>query len=167
MVSYASWAICPRIDKVPRLWVGKKYKSKTSHYLLFYEAKLIAIRPQAWHKPGRVYEKANPTQRATWEKVTKPILEQHRQESNTVILCEDEMVLTSSNTRQKVWLPKGQYPPVLETNSTRKRKSFYGFLNLKTGAEHAFITDWQNMYITVEVLTKIRRIYPTEKLIIV
>ena len=140
---------------------GKKYKSKTSHYLLFSEAKLT------WHKPGKVYEKANPTQKATWEKGTKPILEQHWQEENTVILCEDEMVLTSSTTTQKIWLPKGQYPPVMETNSTRKRKSFYGFLNLKTGTEHTFITDWQNMYITVEVLTKIRKIYPRKKLIIV
>lgn len=140
---------------------GKKYKSKTSHYLLFYEAKLT------WHKPGKVYEKADPAKKITWEKETRPLLEQHWQEENTIILCEDEMVLTSSTTTQKIWLPKGQYPPVMETNSTRKRKSFYGFLNLKTGVEHAFITDWQNMYITVEVLTKIRQIYPTEKLIII
>lgn len=140
---------------------GKKYKSKTSHYLLFSEAQLT------WHKPGKVYEKANPTQRAIWEKETKPIVEQYWQEEHTIILCEDEMVLTSSTTTQKIWLPKGQYPPVMETNSTRKRKSFYGFLNLKTGTEHAFITEWQNMYITVEVLTKIRQIYSTQKLIIV
>lgn len=140
---------------------GKKYKSKTSHYLLFSEAKLT------WHKPGKVYEKADPAKKITWEKETKPILKQHWQEEDTVILCEDEMVLTSSTTTQKIWLPKGQYPPVMETNSTRKRKSFYGFLNLKTGVEHAFITDWQNMYITVEVLTKIRKIYPTQKLVLI
>lgn len=140
---------------------GKKYKSKTSHYLLFYEAKLT------WHKPGKVYEKADPAKKITWEKDTKPILEQYWQEEDTVILCEDEMVLTSSTTTQKIWLPKGEYPPVMETNSTRKRKSFYGFLNLKTGAEHAFITDWQNMYITVEVLTKLRKIYPTQKLVLI
>lgn len=140
---------------------GKKYKSKTSHYLLFYEAKLT------WHKPGKVYEKADPERKIIWEKETRPILEHYWKESNTVILCEDEMVLTSSTTTQKIWLPKGEYPPVMETNSTRKRKSFYGFLNLKTGAEHAFITDWQNMYITVEVLTKVREIYPTQKLVLI
>lgn len=140
---------------------GKKYKSKTSHYLLFYEAKLT------WHKPGKVYEKADPQQKAIWEKEKLPLLTKYWNEQNTVLLCEDEMVLTSSTTTQKIWLPKGQYPPVLETNGTRKRKSFYGFLNMKTGKEHTFITDWQNMYITVEVLEKLRTIYPTEKLILI
>jgi hypothetical protein len=50
---------------------------------------------------------------------------------------------------------------------TKKRKSFYGFLNLKTGQEHAFITDWQNMYVTVAVLERLRKVYPTERLFIV
>lgn len=140
---------------------GKKYKSKTSHYLLFHEAKLT------WHKPGKVYEKADPKQKIIWEKETKPKLEIHWNDANTVILCEDEMVLTSSTTTQKIWLPKGQYPSVIETNGTRKRKSFYGFLNLKTGKEHTFITDWQNMFITVDILTKIRNIYPTQKLVLI
>jgi DDE superfamily endonuclease len=52
-------------------------------------------------------------------------------------------------------------------NTTKKRKSFYGFLNLKTGKEHTFITDWHNMYITVEVLEKLRKLYPTQKLVLI
>jgi len=140
---------------------GKHYKSKTSERLLFRKAKL------SWHCPGKVYEKADPVATAAWEKEMQPVLEKHWDDGNTVILCEDEMVLTSRTTVQKVWLPKGEYPPVIETNNTRKRKNFYGFLNLKTGQEHAFMTDKQNMGVTAEVLTEIRKLYPNSKLVIV
>lgn len=140
---------------------GKKYKSKTSEHLLFKEAKLT------FHLPGKSYEKSDEQAKAVWIEQTKPILKKHWQKENTVILCEDEMVLTAKTTMQRVWLPKGEYPPVIETNSRKKNKSFYGFLNLKTGQEHTFITDWQNMYITVEILTKLRRIYPTQKLVLI
>jgi hypothetical protein len=120
-----------------------------------------------WHCPGKVYEKADPEAKAQWVKETKPILAKHWADADTVILCEDEMVLTSRTTIQKVWLPKGEYPPVAETNNTRKRKSFYGWLNLKTGQEHAFMTDKQNMGITAEVLTNVRKLYPNNKLVII
>ncbi len=140
---------------------GKQYQSKTSERLLFKEAHLT------WHCPGRSYEKADPVAQRSWIKATQPVLATHWQHEGTVILCEDEMVLTSVTTIQKVWLPKGTYPPVIETNGTRKRKSFYGFLNLKTGQEHTFMTDWQNMYMTVEILTRVRRLYPTQKLVLI
>lgn len=140
---------------------GKRYKSKTSERLLFREASF------SWHCPGRVYEKADPEAKARWVEETKPILRKHWLDDATVILCEDEMVLTSRTTIQKVWLPKGVYPPVIETNSTRKRKNFYGFLNLKTGQEHAFITEKQNMGITTEVLAEVRKLYPDNKLVII
>ncbi len=139
---------------------GKRYKSRTSHYLLFREAKLT------FHLPGKAYERADPEARAQWVKATKPILQQYWQQSDTVILCEDEMVLTNATTTQKIWLPRGEYPPVLEVNTTKKRQSFYGFLSLKTGQQHTFTTDWQNMHITSEVLTKVRTIYATQKLVI-
>lgn len=139
---------------------GKRYKSKTSHYLLFREAKLT------WHQPGRSYEKADEAKRRIWEQETRPLLADYWDNPDIVILCEDEMVLTSKTTTQKVWLPQGQYPPVLETNGTRTRKNFYGFLNLKTGDEHAFVTDYQNMYITAEILDKVRALYPKQTLIL-
>jgi transposase len=143
---------------------GKQYKSKTSHHLLFREAKL------SFHLPGRRYEKADAEKTDAWVKRQsdgRSRLMRAWNDSETVVFCEDEMVLTSGTTLQKVWLPQGQYPPVIETNSTRKRKSFYGFLNLKTGKEHTFVTDWQNMYITVEVLNQLRQAYPTQQLLIV
>lgn len=143
---------------------GKRYKSKTSSYLLFREAKLT------FHFPGKSYEKADPVRAAAWEKTqrhSRSTLMRAWNDESTVIFCEDEMVLTSATTMQKIWLPRGQYPPVIETNSTRKKRSLYGFYNLKTGKQHTFITDWQNMYITVEVLTKLRKIYPNKKLLLV
>jgi transposase len=140
---------------------SKKYKSKTSEYLLFREAKLT------FHLPGRSYEKADPAVKAAWIENTKPILQKLWNEPDTIILCEDEMVLTAKTTTQRIWLPRGEYPPVMEVNGRAKNKSFYGFLNLKTGQENTFITDWQNMYITCEVLTKLRVIYPKQKLAII
>ncbi len=143
---------------------GKQYKSKTSHYLLFREARL------SFHLPGKRYEKADAEKTEAWvaqQSDGRSRLMRAWHNVGTVVLCADEMVLTSGTTLQKVWLPKRSYPPVIETNSTRKRKSFYGFLNLKTGRQHAYVTDWQNMYITVEVLEKLRQAYPTEQLLIV
>lgn len=94
------------------------------------------------------------------------MLERHWNTEDTVILCGDEMVLTSRTTTQRVWLPIGEYPPVIESNSTRKHQNFYRFLNLKTGREDAFLTEKQNMNVTAEVLTQLRGIYPTQNLIL-
>lgn len=143
---------------------NKAYKSKTSHYLLFREARL------SFHLPGKRYEKADEARKQAWVRQQsdgRSRLMRAWKDPGTVVLCEDEMVLTSATTLQKIWLPKRSYPPVIETNSTKKRKSIYGFLNLKSGKQHAFMTDWQNMYITVEVLQKLREAYPTERLLII
>lgn len=138
---------------------GVTYKSKKPFYLLFEEAKF------SFHKPGQVYEKRDEGKVQAWKTEIKPTLEEAFQDPNIVILCEDEMVLSSTTTFQKVWLKKGEYPKI-EVSNTKKSKSIYGFLNIKTGAEHSFIKDWQNMYITVEVLKEIRRIYPHQKILL-
>lgn len=144
-------------------WIEKefkvKYKSKTSLYLIFKEAKF------SYHKPGRVYEKQDPEEVAKWQKETKPKIKQAWLDKNTIILTEDEMILSTQTTFQKIWLPEGEYPKV-EVSNTRKNRSLYGFLNLKTGQEHTFKTTWQNMYETVKILKKVRKIYPKKKLLI-
>lgn len=143
---------------------GKKYKSKTSHYLLFKEASF------SFHMPGKSYEKHDSVAVAAWCKRQvdgRGKLRRAWYDPHTVILAGDEMILTSATTMQKIWLPKGQYPPVVETNRSRKRKSIYGFLSLKTGTEHAYVTDYQNMHITAEVLTKLRAAYPDKKLLLI
>ena len=102
----------------------------------------------------------------TWKVESKPKLEQFLKEENTVILAEDEMVLTTETTIQKAWLPEGEFPKIVCTTGGRKRRSVYGFLNLKTGEEHAFKTEYQTMYITADVLEKVRTIYPKQKIVL-
>lgn len=138
---------------------GVAYKSKTSLHLIFRQSKFT------FHKPGRVYQKQDGAEVKKWRKMAKPILEKALADPDTIILCEDEMVLSTQTTFQKIWLPQGEYPKI-EVSNKKENRSIYGFLNIKNGTEHAFKTDWQNMYITAEILKNIRKIYPREKLLL-
>ena len=139
---------------------GVIYSSRTSYYVLFKKSSF------SFHLPGKRYEKADAQVVAEWEKEQYPRLKEAFSDPDTVILCEDEMVLTQATTTQKVWLPQGATPGVIETNGTRKNRSIYGFLNLKTGKEHAFSKERQTMYETADVLSKIRKLYSSEKILI-
>lgn len=136
------------------------YQSRTSYYLIFKQAKF------SYHKPGREYEKHNEQEIKAWKKETKPIIKKAWKDPNTIILTEDEMILSTQTTFQKIWLPQGEYPKI-KIATEKENRSLYGFLNIKAGIEHAFKTTWQNMYITVGVLKKLRKIYPNEKLLII
>lgn len=138
---------------------GVVYRSKKPFYLLFQEAKF------SFHKPGQVYEKRDEIKVEAWKADIKAKLKDAFQDPNIVVLCEDEMVLSSTTTFQKVWLKKGEYPKI-EISNTKKNKSVYGFLSIKTGQCHAFIKDRQNMHITVEVLREIRSLYPDQKILL-
>lgn len=144
-------------------WIKKKYKvkykSKTSVYLIFRKASF------SYHKPGRVYHKRNEQEVAKFREKAEIILKQALKEENTAVFCEDEMVLSTQTTFQKVWLPKNEYPKI-EVSNDKKARSIYGFLNIKTRVEHAFKKDWQNMFITVDILKKLRKKYPQERLLI-
>jgi len=137
-----------------------KFKSKTSYYIIFKEARFT------FHKPGRVYEKHNEEEVAKWKKENEPKIFEALDDNKTIVLAEDEMILSTQTTFQKIWLPQGEYPRV-EISNTRKNRSVYGFLNINTGKEHAFKTERQNMFITADILKKIRLIYPNQKLLIV
>lgn len=136
------------------------YKSKTSIYLVFRQSKF------SYHKPSRVYERRNEQEVQEWRKKAQKQVKQAWKEKYTVILTEDEMSLSTQTTVQKIWLPQGEYPKI-DVATKREARSIYGFLNIKTGQEHAFKTEWQNMYITAKILKKIRKIYPTQKLLLV
>lgn len=129
------------------------YKSKTSLYLIFKRVKFT------YHKPGRIYEKNDPVKVVDWRRQTKPIIEKAWDDSDTVILASDEMILSTQTTWQKVWIPEGEYPQV-EVSNTRKNKHIYGFLNVKEGKEHSFVTEKQTMFVTRRILQRIRQIYP-------
>jgi transposase len=135
------------------------YKSKTSHYVLFKQARFT------YHKPGRVSERQNLQEGEEWRKNTKKHITNAWHDSDTVIFVEDEMHLSNQTTIQKIWLPKGEYPRI-EVARKREARSIYGFLNVKTGTEHAFKTKWQNMYVTAEILPKMRKLYPKKKILL-
>lgn len=136
-----------------------EYKSKTSYYLVFKEARFT------YHKPGKIYKKHNQQKVLQWKKDNKEKIEKVWHDPSTIILCEDEMKLSTQTTFQKIWLPINEYPQV-EINNKKEGRSIYGFLNVKTGQEHAFKTSWQNMYITKEQLIKIREIYPIQHILL-
>ncbi|MCL5076782.1 MAG: IS630 family transposase [Actinobacteria bacterium] len=139
---------------------GVAYASRTSYYILFKKASF------SLHLPDKQYEKADPEIVAEWEKEQYQRISKAFSDPDTVVLRRDEMVLTKATTTQKVWIPKGTTPAVIETNGTRKNRSIYGFLNLKTGKEHAFSTMRQTMYETADILRKIRKLYPKQKILL-
>lgn len=143
-------------------WILKKYKvryrSKTSLYLIFKKVSFT------YHRPGTVYKERNDREVAVWEKAAKRTLRTLIEEKDTVMLTGDEMILTTATTIQKVWLPAGEYPKIEVKTGTRKRKHIYGFLNLRTGDEHAYKTDFQTMHVTTDILKKIRARYPRSKI---
>lgn len=137
-----------------------RYKSKTSYYIIFRQAKFT------YHKPGRVYHEHNEEEIQRWKKQTKPTLKKIWQEKDTVILTGDEMILSTVTTVQKIWLKQGEYPKIEVSTGGRKRRSVYGFLNIRTGREHAFKTEKQNMYVTREILEQIQSCYPNKKIVL-
>lgn len=139
---------------------GVEYKSRTSHYLLFKQAKFT------YHKPGKVSERRDEQEVEKWRIQTKKRIQAAWNDPHTVILTEDEMHLSTQTTVQKIWLPKGEYPQI-EVARKREARSIYGFLNIKTGTEHAFKTKWQNMYITATIIPEIRKLYPDKKILFI
>ena len=137
-----------------------QYKSKTSVRIFFKEAKF------SYHKPDKTYQRRNEDEVEKWKLDIKPIIEKAMSDPNTVILTEDEMVLSTQTTTQKIWLPVGEYPKI-EVATKRKNRSIYGFLDIKTGREYAFKTEWQNMFITEKILKKIRKRFPGKKILII
>jgi len=138
-----------------------KYKSKKPYYILFKESKY------SFRKPEKVYERRSQEEIDVWIKEHTATIQKALDDVETVVLTEDEMILSSQTTTQHVWLPKNHEPAKIQIATKRKNRSIYGFLNIKTGADHAFVTEWQNMYITVEILKKVQLIYPNKKLFII
>ena len=135
-----------------------KYKSKTSLYIIFKKASF------SYHRPITRYDLRDEKEVAEWQKKARKKLENLDQ--NTVVLAGDEMILTTETTIQKVWLPQGEYPKIEVSTGGRKRRSVYGFLNLRIGKEHAFKTEYQNMFVTAEILKRIRNEYPNQKILL-
>lgn len=136
------------------------YKSKTSVYLVFRQARF------SYHKPGKVSDRRSDAEVRQWRVDATKRIAAVWDDPNTVILAEDEMHLSTQTTVQKIWLPKGEYPKI-EVYRKRQSRSVYGFLNIKNGTEHAFKTNWQNMYVTATVIPEIRKCYPGKTMLLI
>ena len=73
---------------------------------------------------------------------------------HTVILSEDEASLYLQATTQSVWAPRGQ-TPVVRVHPDRKKVSFYGTLNLKTGQDIVMRSDVMNSHASAQHLEQI------------
>jgi transposase len=93
------------------------------------------------------------------------VVEKCIEDPNVVLLTEDEMILTTNTTFQKIWLPVGESPKI-DISNNRKRRGIYGFLNAKTGQENAFKTEYVNSKETVKVLDEIGKVYPNKNIVI-
>lgn len=137
-----------------------RYQSKTSIRLLFKEAKFT------FHKPDKHYKNRDQNIINDWSANQKPIIEELLNDENTIVLVEDEMMLSTQTTTQQIWLPQGEFPKV-DVSSTRKIRCIYGFLNVQSGKEYAFKALRANSEETCKVLNKIGNIHTGKKIIII
>lgn len=138
---------------------GVKYKSKSSVHVLFKESKFT------YHKPEKIYKKRDQIAIDTWKNEIKELVQLAMQDQEVVILVEDEMIVTSQTTTQRVWLPSGE-APFIECSNTRKRMGFYGFLNIKTGQQHAFKSEKLTNEVSAKVLKKTLGKYKGKKVLL-
>ena len=140
---------------------GVRFKSRTSLYVFFKDAKFT------YHKPDKQYHKYNAEEVMTWRLKTRTVLEQALADSNNVVLCEDEMLLTTQTTTQKVWIPVDKEGPKIEVSNKRNRRVIYGFWNVQSGREYAFKSDLLNSQSTCKILNSIGQEFPGKKIVIV
>lgn len=135
-------------------------KAKKRLYLLFKRAKFT------YHKPGKQYRNHNQDQTDQWVANNELSIREHCADENTVVLTGDEMVLSTQTTFQKIWLPANNYPKV-DVSNKRQNRSIYGFLNVKTGAQHAFKRKHQNSTITCSVLNELCLLYEGKNIVLI
>lgn len=137
-----------------------QYKSKTSLYLIFKDAKFT------YHKPDQQYKNRNQQVINQWIEKNTPLIQQALAEPETIVLVEDEMMLSTQTTTQKVWLPQGEFPKI-DVSSKRQIRCIYGFLNIKTGHEHAFKFLRAASEETCKALEKIGNLYKNKKIMLI
>jgi transposase len=82
-----------------------------------------------------------------------------------VILAEDEASLYLQATVMRAWAPRGQ-PPVVTADPGRAKTSFYGTLNLRTGAELVMQAETMNAQTTAEHLEQLLAAHPDVPLLL-
>ena len=136
------------------------YKSKTSYHIIFKDASFT------YHKPDKKYKGQSREVIDRWYKETVPLIRNELEQAGRVVFAGDEMILTTQTTTQKVWLPEGKRIYV-EASNKREKCCIYGFLNVKTGQEHSFKTNYTNSLTTCDILRRLLELYPNQKIVII
>ena len=139
---------------------GVKYKSKSTIYLIFRDAKFT------FHKPEKVSEKRDEKLIQQWKEEKLPVLNAECKRDDTVVLVGDEAAMTSQTRTQKVWLPVNG-SAFVEDTTKRKIVHLYGFLNIQSGEALTYKTKAQTGEITISILKKLARAYPRKRIVIV
>ena len=153
------WTV-PIVAQLIKEYYGVVFKSKTSICLIFKDIKFT------FHKPDTTYKNKKQDVTDLWIKNKTAIIKNLQLARDTVVLVSDEMILTTQTATQKIWLPEGEFPKI-EVAGKRDRRCIYGYLNTKTGQQHAFKTLKCNSEATIETLKKIGKIHPNEKIVII
>ena len=82
-----------------------------------------------------------------------------------MILAEDEASLYLQATLMRAWAPRGQ-PPVVAADPSRAKTSFYGTLNLRTGAEIVLQAEQMNAQTTAAHLEQLLAAHPDVPLLL-
>ena len=83
-----------------------------------------------------------------------------------VILAWDEAWVYAQTAPNRVWSPVGQAPQVW-VSSQRDCLAFYGALNLRTGQEHAIMTDKMNQRTSATFLEHLLTLYPDQQMLLI
>ena len=136
------------------------YKSRTSYQILFKKSGFT------YHKPEKHYHSQSKALVDKWDAEIAPKIQAILSDPNSIILTEDEMILTTQTTTQRVWLPTDQ-AVLVEASNKREKRCVYGFLDIKTGQEYAFKTSHTNSFTTCKLLGKFAKMFPGKKITIV
>ena len=82
-----------------------------------------------------------------------------------MLLAEDEASLYLQATLRRVWAPRGQQA-VVAADPGRAKASFYGTLNLRTGAEIVLQAEKMNAQTTAQHLEQLLAAYPDVPLLL-
>ena len=138
---------------------GVRYKSRTSFYLIFKKAKFT------FRKPEKQSERRNEEVIAEWKEKYKSIIESECSRNDSVVLAGDEATLSSETRLQRAWLPANS-PAIIQDTSKRKMVHLYGFIEVVSGATHAFKTLAQTGEITVSILKKLAKLFIGKRIVI-
>jgi transposase len=114
---------------VLKIWISREFGINYSASSLYDLVHRIGFSMQ---RPKKKCKNADPEKQEAFKKELKDLVE--NADDDTVILYEDEAIITDEPTTTGKWAPVGKQP-VVQTNSkgSRKRRVIFGACNPKTG----------------------------------